>query len=201
MWGHERLTLPVVAPEDAFPGFDRAAVTVIAVPTHGWTSPLDDLVALTKIAAVTRPRRVLEVGSFQGHAALMLAANTPDTTRITAVDILEDHGAVYRGSALAERIDRHVGTIETLPDRDPYDLVFVDADHRQEEVDRDTRAVLELSHPATVVVWHDYRDTHWGNRINRVPEVLGEWEQRLPIRALKGTSLAIYSFRETLRPA
>src|SRR5437773_1828823 len=103
-WGHERLTLPVVVPEEAFPGFDSAAVSITAMPTHGWTSPLGDLVALTKIAIVTRPLRVLEVGSFQGHAALMLAANTSAATRITAVDILEDHGAVYRESALAQRI-------------------------------------------------------------------------------------------------
>ena len=190
-WGHERLTLPVVSPDDAFPGFESAAVTVTAMPTHRWTSPLSDLVALTKIAIVIQPRRVLEIGSFQGHAALMLAANTQESTRITAVDILEDHGAVYRGTSFAERITRHAGTVETLDDRGPYDLIFVDADHRRQEVERDTRSAVELSRPGTVVVWHDYCDTHWGNRINRVPEVLAEWEKRLPIAALKGTSLAV----------
>jgi Methyltransferase domain len=190
-WGHDRLTLPLVAPEVAFPGFDATPVTVTVIPVHHWSSPLRDLVALTKIAVVTQPQRILELGSFEGHAALMLAANTSESTRITTVDILENHGAVYRDTPFADRITRHVGTIETLPDNGPFDLVFVDADHRREEVERDTRHVLERCRTGATVVWHDYCDTHWVNRINRVPEVLGEWAGRLPINALAGTSLAV----------
>lgn len=56
--------------------------------------------------------------------------------------------------------------------------------------DRDLELSSSGATPGTVVVWHDYRDTYWVNRINRAPEVLAEWGKLLPIKALKGSRLA-----------
>jgi hypothetical protein len=192
IWGHDRLTLEKVDTEAAFPGFGDAQVVVSALPLHHWASPLGDLVALTKLAIVNKPRRILEIGSFQGHAALMLAENTPAETTITTVDILEDHGAVYRDGPFRDRITRHVGTVSTLPDTGPYDLIFVDADHRREEVEHDSAAAYALVAPGGLIVWHDYCDSMWVNELNRVPEVLAEHARRLPIKSLPGTRLAVY---------
>jgi hypothetical protein len=191
VWGHDRLTLPELDVEEAFPGFERAEVTVAALPRHHWASPLTDQIALVKLAVVTQPRRVLEIGSFQGHAALHLAMNLPHA-EITTVDILENHGDVYRSTPFAQQITRHVGSAETLPTGPPFDFIFIDADHRQDEVRRDTRTALGRLAPEGVLVWHDYRDSFWTSKINRVPEVLVEYAHDLPIRSLRGTTLAVY---------
>ena len=189
-YGHDRLTLPQLDVEAEFPGFTDLPVTVRALPRHLWTSPLTDQIALAKIAALTRPTGILEVGSFEGHTALMLAENTD--AQITTVDPTEDHGVIYRGTALEQRIHRHVGTLETLPNRGPYDLIFLDADHNREAVRRDTRLALKLLAPGGVFAWHDYCDSYWVSQLNRVPEVLAEYARTLPVHALPGTRLALY---------
>lgn len=189
LYGHNRLLLPEVDPEAAFPGFREASVVVHELPRHFWTSPLADQIAVAKIARVINAHRILEIGSFQGHTALMLAENTD--AEITTIDILEDHGEVYR-NRIRGRIRRHVGTVETLCETDPFDLIFLDADHRAEEVDRDTRAALEKLAPGGVFIWHDYCDSLWISELNRVPEVLASYAQTMRIQGLRGTKLAVY---------
>ena len=178
--------------ERDFPGFDAAQVTVTALPRRHWVSPLSDQVAVVKLAAVTHPDRILEVGSFQGHTALLLAMNLPLETEITTVDVLPNHGEVYLGGPFAERIKRHIGTMDTLPSERLFDFIFLDADHREEEVRRDTDSALDRLAAGGVLVWHDYVDSLWTSRLNRVPEVLAEYASRLSIRSLPGTRLAVY---------
>ncbi len=187
-YGHDRLTLPAVDPEAEFPGFEDVSVVVRALPEHFWTSPLVDQIAVTKIAKITGARRILEIGSFQGHTALMLADNTE--AEIVAVDVLDEHGEVHR-KRVPGRVRRHVGPVETLPASEPFDLIFLDADHRADEVDRDTRNALPRLAPGGVFIWHDYCDSLWISELNRVPEVLTRYAETLPIRGLRGTKLAI----------
>jgi SAM-dependent methyltransferase len=188
-YGHQRLTLPEVDPEIEFPGFGDVSVTVRVLPNHFWTSPLVDQIAVTKIAKVLNVQRILEIGSFQGHTALMLADNTQ--ADITAVDVLENHGEIYR-DRIQGRIRRLVGTIERVPERERFDFIFLDADHRADEVERDTRFALERLAPGGVLLWHDYCDSLWITKLNRVPEVLADYAQKLEIRGLRGTKLAVY---------
>ena len=192
VWGHNRLVLAQLDPEIEFPGFGDAPVTIQLLPRDFWAAPLADQVALSKLAILTQPRRILEIGSFKGHTALTLAVNTPTETTITTVDVIEDHGELYRETPYAPRITRHVGTVQTLTDPGPFDLVFVDADHRYDEVDRDTQTALELLATNGLLVWHDYCDSFWTNRLNRVPEVLAKYARELPIRSIPGTTLAVY---------
>jgi len=190
-WGHERLLLEELD-VDSFPGFENAAVTVAALPRHHpWVSPLGDQVAVVKLAMVAQPDRILEVGSFQGHTALLLAMNLPQA-ELTTIDVLEDHGEAYFGGPFADRIERHIGSIETLPEERSFDFIFVDNGHGEAEVRRDTRSSVSRLAPGGIIVWHDYCDTYWTSKLNRVPEVLTEYAKELPIRSLGGTNLAVY---------
>ena len=63
---------------------------------------------------------MLEVGAFRGDTTLTLALNTPESTRIVSLDILEDHGAAYRGHPAERKITRHTGTLATLPALGPF---------------------------------------------------------------------------------
>ena len=83
------------------------------------------------------------------------------------------------------------GTIDTLPSERLFDFIFLDADHREDEVRRTQRVRLTAS-LRRVLVWHDYFDSLWTSRLNRVPEVLAEYARGLPIRSLPGTRLAVY---------
>jgi hypothetical protein len=191
-FGHPRLTLPEVDLDSELPGFREAVVEIARLPEHFWTSPLADQVALAKLAKITAPKRVLEVGGFRGETTLALALNTPTETRITSLDVDPDHGQVYNGHAAAEKIERWVGPLSSLPAREPFDLIFVDADHRYEHVRADTELALPRLAPGGWLVWHDYQDTAWLAGWNRVPEYLNELALELELRRIPATALAAF---------
>jgi caffeoyl-CoA O-methyltransferase len=82
----------------------------------------------------TRPRRVLEIGTFSGHATLSMAAGLPADGHIDTCEIDPTRAAVAQAhvdaSPWAGQITIHIGpaapTIEAL--EGPFDLVFMDAD-------------------------------------------------------------------------
>jgi caffeoyl-CoA O-methyltransferase len=79
-------------------------------------------------------RRVLEVGTYSGYAALSMAAALPPDGRIDTCEVEERHAEVARRyvneSPYADRIHVHLGpaleTIERL--EGTFDFVFIDAD-------------------------------------------------------------------------
>ena len=79
-------------------------------------------------------RRVLEVGTYTGYSALMMAAALPAGGRITTLELDEARAAFARrhmdASPYGDRIDICVGTaLDIIATLDaPFDLVFIDAD-------------------------------------------------------------------------
>jgi predicted O-methyltransferase YrrM len=192
-----RLKLPTVNPRGLFDGFDQLPVTLTALPSGPWSSPLADVVTLVKIALSIKPRRVLEVGSYRGYTTKLLAEHTPPEAVVVAFDQDPRHGAAYRDSPIARKIERRVGTVTpgafANDSRASYDLIFLDANHLYEEVKADTQVLLPLLTPNGVFVWHDYGN--WGrfSRKNGVPEFLHEMAQSIPVAAVGGTLLAVHS--------
>lgn len=86
------------------------------------------------LAWTIRPRRVLEIGTFSGHATLSIAAGLPGDGHIDTCEIDPARAAVAQAhideSPWSRQITIHVGpaapTIEALAG--PFDLVFMDAD-------------------------------------------------------------------------
>jgi predicted O-methyltransferase YrrM len=192
-----RLKLPIVNLSILFRGFDDAEVVLRELPAGPWSSPIADVVLLAKISLCLKPQLVLEVGSYRGYTTKILAEHTPAEARIVAFDCDPRHGSAYRNLPLARKIERRVGEVsEDAFERDrhgQYHLIFLDADHTYEAVKHDTDILLPLLAPEGIFVWHDY--ANWGrfSRKNGVPEVLHELAERLPVVAVGGSGLAMYS--------
>jgi predicted O-methyltransferase YrrM len=81
-----------------------------------------------------RARRVLEIGTYSGYAALSMAAVLPAGGRIDTCEIDERHAEVARRyiaqSPYADRITVHLGpALETIDRLEgTFDFVFIDAD-------------------------------------------------------------------------
>ena len=152
---------------------------------------------LAKIAKCLRPKRVLEIGSFRGFTTKLLAEHTGPDARIVAFDHDPRHGAAYRETPLAAKVERRVGVVEAAgfagDARQSYDLIFIDADHTYGAVKHDTEVMLPLLAPDGIMVWHDY--ANWGrfSKSNGVPEALHELAETLPVVAIGGSWLAAYS--------
>lgn len=189
-----RLALPMVDIEDLF-AEPIPPVEVRRLPRGSWSSPVVDLVTMTRLVAAVRPKRALEVGSFRGFTAAAMAEHLPPGGSLITVDIEPTHGDVYRNEPVAERIDRRVGTVEETVADEPdgsLDLVFVDADHRREAVESDTENVLRLVADDGWLVWHDY--ANWGRFSGYcgVPEFLHEFAERHATVHLAGTAIALH---------
>lgn len=86
------------------------------------------------LVAATRPRRILEIGTFSGHGTLSMAAGLPADGHIDTCELDPERAAVARSyfdrSPWAAQITIHVGpageSIDAL--EGTFDFVFMDAD-------------------------------------------------------------------------
>lgn len=92
---------------------------------------------LRMLCEMIQARRVLEIGTYTGYAAISMAMGMTDGGMVHTIDIndeLEDmvRDFVHR-SGMEERICFHVGdACEVIPRlNEIFDLVFIDADKRQ----------------------------------------------------------------------
>jgi caffeoyl-CoA O-methyltransferase len=89
---------------------------------------------LEMLVWASRPRLVLEIGTYSGYSALSMAAALPEGGRIVTCEIAERHAEFARRhiaeSPYGDRIEVRLGpALETIDALDgPFDLVFVDAD-------------------------------------------------------------------------
>lgn len=92
---------------------------------------------LRMLCGMLRARRVLEIGTYTGYAAIAMAEGMAEGGVLHTIDIndeLEDFARDFiRRGGLEERIVLHVGdALEVIPRLDEtFDLVFIDADKRQ----------------------------------------------------------------------
>ena len=89
---------------------------------------------LNNLIAITGAKRVLEVGTFVGYSALMMASALPEDGEVITCDVSEEFTAIARRNWARHpdggKIDLRLGpAVETLKSLKPeFDLVFIDAD-------------------------------------------------------------------------
>ncbi len=113
---------------------------------------------LKMLCGLIGARRVLEIGTYTGYAAISMAMGVVDGGMVHTIDIndeLEDmvRDFVHR-SGMEERICFHVGdACEVIPRLDElFDLVFIDADKRQY---LDYHLVFDRVRPGGMIVADD----------------------------------------------
>jgi caffeoyl-CoA O-methyltransferase len=92
---------------------------------------------LAMLVRLTQARRVLEIGTFTGYAALAMAEALPATGRLVACELDREAAALARGNFAASpaggKIDLRVGAaastlVDLTGEGQSFDLVFIDAD-------------------------------------------------------------------------
>ncbi|MBK8176174.1 MAG: class I SAM-dependent methyltransferase [Rhodospirillales bacterium] len=116
-------------------------------------------------------RRVIEIGTFTGYSALVMALALPDDGRIIACDVSEEWTAVARRywaeAGIAGKIDLRIApaleTVRSLIDDGQaggFDFVFIDAD--KENIAAYYEAGLVLLRPGGLIA---VDNTLWNGRV------------------------------------
>ena len=132
---------------------DAAGLPAINVsPNHGRL--------LQVLVLACGARRVLELGTLGGYSAIWMARALPPDGRLLSLERDPRFADVARGSiagaGLADRVEIRVGrALDTLSDleRDdagPFDMVFIDADKRNNP--RYVEWALRLTRPGSVII-------------------------------------------------
>lgn len=91
---------------------------------------------LTLLTRLTGARRAIEVGTFTGYSSICIARGLPEEGRLLCCDVSEEWTAIARRywekAGVAGRIELRVApaaeTLRALPEREEWDLAFIDAD-------------------------------------------------------------------------
>lgn len=119
---------------------------------------------------LTRPRLVLEIGTYSGYSALSMAGTLDPDARIVTCELSDRHADVAERHIAAAgesaRIEVRRGpALETIATLDgPFDLVFVDAD-KEGYLDYYEAVLPKLSERGLIVV----DNVLWSGRVAAVP--------------------------------
>ena len=129
------------------------------------TGPVEGML-LQCLVWATGARRVLEIGTFTGFSAQMMAAALPEDGVLVTCEIDPKHAAMAREhlqkSPHGRKVDLRVGpALETLESLEgPFDLVFIDAD--KTSYTRSYERALELLSPRGLIA---VDNTLWSGRV------------------------------------
>jgi predicted O-methyltransferase YrrM len=202
--------IPSVSARD-FLGENIAITLDNFLPVDGNVS-LDELAFLCALARQLAPRRIVEIGTFDGNTALQFALNTPPESRIFTLDLpvgaemlaesdfydasyIASERRVRRrflGTSVEHKVTQCYGNSLTF-DFSAFvaggnpELIFIDAGHSYDCVRNDSQKALSILAPGGTIVWQDY-STGWPD----VYRYLAELSATQRLVRIEATSLIVY---------
>lgn len=163
--GYGRSALPMIS-FDALVGSEPFSLSHYTFAP--WSaSPIEHALA-QGIARRLKPCHFLEIGSLRGEllanmnglveSAISLSLSKEDMSRRGYPKAVVDTNLMYEADVRNLSViyaDSRNFDFSKLPDP-RRNLVFIDGDHSYEAVVHDTRNVLSICAPESVIVWHDY---------------------------------------------
>jgi predicted O-methyltransferase YrrM len=141
---------------------------------------------LAALTAYLRPKKVFEIGTYNGFSALHFEQNTPGDSVIYTLDLpkdkmdialkndlIEAHRDIQNINMNEQRYfhagNSHGKIVELYGDSKNFDFssyygkidfVFIDANHSYVYVKSDTQNAFRMLSPGGVILWHDYDFIH-----------------------------------------
>ena len=154
----------------------RAAHFTVGLGVLG-LSPMNDRERDYILGAIGPTDSVLEIGTFHGALAAYWAQARPDAFFVS-IDDYESHKDCSLVAAYANRQPNQVliiGKSKTLLNllQRKFDLIFIDADHREDGCKADLSMCLNLVEDDGVIICHDYYPKDEGRVASAVDEFNG----------------------------
>ncbi len=212
-----RRVIPHVRLCDVFPPeIERGAIRLENFLGHWGNVSVESVCKIGLIIRWLRPRRILEIGTYNGMTTLQMALNAPPECTVYTLDLpvgqqpsvpsseLDKYVAqsflprfgTSTGSYFKGRTD--VRIVQLLGDSTtfgynawidgPIDLVFIDGAHDYRTKKIDSENALRLLSPTGVILWDNFADVC----CPEVTRYLLDLSADLRVSHLKGTLLAVH---------
>lgn len=190
---------------------NSTSVQLLDIPAKPYNVSVTELLALAALTSQLRAKTVFEFGTADGRTTLNVAANIHPSGQVYTINLpleqanqsSEDFsvGFCFKERPENTRIKQLWGDTKTF-DFSPYynscQIVFIDADHSEEAVGKDSQTALKLvDQKLGIIIWHDA--LCFGVQ-KALPRLISNGN--LPIHLISGTNLAVLLFAngETMMP-
>jgi hypothetical protein len=195
----------------AKPSADERVHMPVALHTGGGTR-LDELLVLATVARVLQPKRVFEIGTFNGRTTSVFVLNVAPHASVVSLDLPpavdpERPGAAYLATDVELVRQRKVGSFlyelglgeryqqlfgdSIAFDPSPYaasvELGFIDGAHTLRYVKNDTEKMAAMVSDRGLVFWHDYGGR---GQFRELTEYLDGLSRQITVYRVANTSLA-----------
>lgn len=171
-----------------------------------------EILCIASLVAYRKPKRILEIGTFDGNTTLQLALNTSKDAVIHTMDLppgqiftqmpvldsdmqfIMDQEKVVRkfeSTEVASKIRQHYGDstvydFSQFTKEGPLDFIFIDGGHSYFCVKSDTENALKILAINGCIIWHDFTPFFGG-----VYQYLCELSQKYSLVNIEGTNLVV----------
>lgn len=211
-----RKLIPTVNLNKVFPAeLEKGSIRLENFLGHWGNVSIEELCKICLIVKWLKPRRILEMGTYNGMTTLQMALNAPPDCQVFTVDLPPKYtpsspmGKIdellatrFRtqlnsevGSYFHGRNDVQVTQMWGETAHADYgivggkvDMVFVDAAHDLANKRRDTEIAFDLLSERGVILWHNYADVCNPD----VTFCLAEYASKHHIFHLRNTALAVF---------
>ena len=172
-----------------------------------------ELKVLSNLVKKRTPKRIFEIGTFQGRTTLNMALNISENAEIITLDLpaselaltkmeieegeiryvdKEISGERFLGHPVATKIRQVFGDSATFSFSEynnSVDLAFIDGSHAYEYVINDSQKVFAMMRPGGLIIWHDY--TNWKGVWSALNELYQSDSRFKNLKHIGGTSIAL----------
>ncbi len=136
---------------------------------------------IESIVTATDSRRVLELGMYSGFTSLHIlrALVGKENAKLVSVDCRPCHDREFFAD-FTQYFEHITGWTPQCLDSlkgQLFDLVFIDSDHTVEHCERERQALIEITRPGSVWIFHDV--PKWTTPDNRVQPPVRDWLDKL----------------------
>lgn len=175
---------------------------------------LAEIAVMSKLVKRYNPKRLFEIGTFDGRTTLNLAANASADAEVYTLDLPKDKlsetdlpletgeekyidkdasGVRFLGTDCQQKITQLYGdssTFDFSPFYNTVDFLFIDGSHSYEYVLSDSKLALDLLRDEQgVILWHDYGKLWWQGLTTALNEMYSAGKEFKNIQHIEGTSL------------
>jgi len=183
---------------------------------HWGNVSIEELCKISLIVKFISPKKILEIGTYNGMTTLQMALNAPANCTTYTLDLPEDAMASIELSKLDYLVSKifkdkfgtktgmyfqnreDVNIVQILNDSssfeysemgdDKIDIIFIDAAHDYENKKIDSENAFNWIAKNGVIIWHNYNEVTCPDVTKYLADISGKYE----IFHLRNTSLALF---------